>query len=312
MGSTALFAPAHIVNQRRAPGNTGFPLSAAPSMVFLGNGIQDHRLAYNKRGFSAVQPQVLGWYGTGTPMVASIVPAAISAANIAAAANVVSGTGMALVSASGSGIIALSATAPAQFFTNPGVITAGVAIDALPTIDLFGSSALRTPTTGFYDRATCVGRAISITGVAGGTGGNFLVSGYDIYGFPTTQMIAVAAGANTVNSLKTFKVVTSVVPQFTDAHNYSVGTADIFGFGILATYFGDTRIIWNNTQVTASTGFVTADTTSPATSATGDPRGTYALQSASNGAARLQIYVSPTLTALLAGPTTGLFGQAPA
>ena len=163
--------------------------------------------------------------------------------------------------------------------------------------------------TGYYNRSTCVGRAVSISGVSGWAGGTFTVAGLDIYGYPMTQLVTVAAGANTVNTLKAFKVVTSVTPNFTNAQNYSVGTADIFGFGILATYFGDVSINWNSAVITAITGFVTADTTSPATTATGDVRGTYATQSASDGTKRLIIRVSPTLGSLVTNPTTGLFGQ---
>ena len=163
--------------------------------------------------------------------------------------------------------------------------------------------------SGFYDPATCVGRGISISGVASGTGGAFLVKGYDIYGFPMSQTVTVGAGANTVNSLKTFKAVVSVTPQFTDAHNYSVGTADVYGFGVFAKRFSKTAILWAETWVTASTGFVAPDITTPATAATGDVRGTYATQSASNGTNRLVIYVTASLADIAANPTTGLFGQ---
>ena len=307
-GVSTIFAPLHRALARTSnTGNTGFPPNAAPSADFLGSGIQDHRMAYNSRGSSSVQPGIIAWYGATDPVVANIVPSAIATANIAALAHVVSGTAMTLVSSTGAGITVLSTAAPAVFPLVGRTVSAGVAIDGLPTLAVFGSGG--NFQTGYYNRSTCVGRGVSISGVSGGAGGTFTVAGYDIYGYPMTQLVTVAAGANTVNTLKTFKVIVSVTPNFTDAHNYSVGTADIYGFGILATYFGDVRINWDSAVVTANTGFVTADTTSPATTATGDVRGTYAVQSASDGTRRLIMRVTPTLIGLVTNPTTGLFGQ---
>jgi hypothetical protein len=308
-GVSTIFAPLHRALGRFSnTGNAGFPLNAAPSMDFLASGIQDHRMPYNSRGSSSVQPGILGWYGDA-PMVANIVPSAVSTTNIAAGAHVASGTPMTLVSSSGSGITVLSSSAPA-FFPLVGLSqTSGVVIDGLPTLKAFGTAG--NFNTGFYDRSTCVGRAVSISGVSGGSGGTFTVNMIDIYGYPLTQLVTVAAGANTVSTLKTCKAVVSVVPNFTDSsHNYSVGTADIYGFGILATYFDDVMIWWNSALITASAGFVTADLTSPATTATGDVRGTYATQSASDGTKRLTMRVIPTLGKIQANPTTGLFGQA--
>lgn len=305
--STAFWAPVHRVLARVALGGAGFPLNAAPSLDFLGAGIQDHRLPYNSRGSSAVQPGVVGWYGSGQPITANLVPSTIATANIAALANAVSGTPLPLVSSTGAGITVLSTSAPATFQPSGLVLSAGVVIDGLPTLASFGTGG--NFTTSFYNRSTCVGRGVSITGVSAGAGGAFLVSGYDCYGFAMSQTVTVAAGVNTVNSTKAFKAITSVTPQFSDAHNYSVGTADIFGFGLLASFFSDVEIHWNSALITANTGFVAADTTAPATKTTGDVRGTYAVQSASDGTKRLMIKVAPTLGSILSNPTTGLFGQ---
>lgn len=304
--STTFWAPVHRALARVALGAAGFPLNAAPSLDFLGNGIQDHRLPAGSRGSSSAQPSILGWYGT-EPLVCNYVPATAAVNNIAAAANPASGVAMTLVSSSGAGAVVLTVAAPATFplQANP-TVTAGVCIDVLPSVAAFGSGG--SVNTSFYNRATNVGRAVSVTGVGSGSGGTVTIKGLDAYGYPVTQTITLGAGANTVNTTKTFKVVTSVTPNFTDTHAISVGTADIFGFGILATYFGDITVNWNSTVVTASTGFVTADTTSPATALTGDVRGTYAVQSASDGTKRLMITVKPTLGAILTNPTTGLFG----
>jgi hypothetical protein len=309
-GVSTIWAPLHRALARSSNvSNAGFPLNAAPSLDFLSSGIQDHRMAYNARGSSAAQPGIVGWYGSSDPIVANYVPSAIAVANIAAGAHVTSGTPMTLVTSTAAGITVLSTSAPAFFMPSGLTLSAGVVIDGLPSLAVFGSKG--NFQTGFYNRSTCVGRGVSITGVSGGTGGTFTVAGYDIYGYPMTQLVTVAAGVNTVNTLKTFKAVTSVTPNFTDSsHNYSVGTADLFGFGLLASFFGDVLINWNSAVITASAGFTAADTTTPATTATGDVRGTYATQaSASDGTKRMMIRVTPTLGSLVTNPTTGLFGQ---
>jgi len=113
-----------------------------------------------------------------------------------------------------------------------------------------------------------------------------------------------------VNSTKAFKFIYSVTPQFTDAHNYSVGTADIFGFPMQVQSFDECLLYWNSALITASTGFVAADTTSPATAATGDVRGTYAVQSSSDGTKKLAMVVQ--IAASRQASATGLFGVTPA
>lgn len=300
---STIWAPLHRALARMANPN-GLPKNAAPSMDFLASGLQDHRLPYNKRGSSALQPGIVGWYGSGQPIVANLVPSTAAVNNIAAAANPSSGVALPLVSSTGAGITVLTTAAPARFQPTGLVLAAGVVIDGLPAFFGFGESLV----TAFYSRATVVGRCLSVSGVASGSGGNVTINGYDCYGFPMSQTVTVAAGANTVNTTKAFKAVTSVIPAFTDTHTLSVGTADIFGFGILASFISDVEIFWNNALITANTGFVAADTTSPATKVTGDVRGTYAVQSASDGTKRLTMKVSPTLGSILTNPTTGLFG----
>lgn len=136
----------------------------------------------------------------------------------------------------------------------------------------------------FLDPRQALARAVSITGVTGGTGGNFVVMGYDIYGQLMAEQIAAAAGAATTNGKKAFKYILSVTPQFTDAHNYSVGTTDIYGIHVRNDRWEYDNIFWNGAFATVSTGWTAADLTNPATRTTGDVRGTYAVQgAASNG-----------------------------
>lgn len=126
-------------------------------------------------------------------------------------------------------------------------------------------------------------RAVSVTANAGATGGAIVVRGYDVYGAPMSESITAVAGS-TVNGKKAFKYVVSATPAFTDAgHTYAVGTTDIMGFNFRADFWEYLNVFVAGTFVAVSTGWTVADATTPATSTTGDVRGTYALQTASNG-----------------------------
>jgi hypothetical protein len=169
---------------------------------------------------------------------------------------------------------------------------ASSATAAIGTGNLWGPSTIGypTPTAAFpflaqgpamiLDPRQAISRGISITGAGGSTGGGFLVSGYDIYGQPMSELVSPAAAA-TAYSFKTFKYITSVTPQFTDAANYNVGTTDYFGFGYRSTIWEYTDVYWNGARQASATGWVAADTTSPATTTTNDVRG--AIQTGASG-----------------------------
>lgn len=143
------------------------------------------------------------------------------------------------------------------------------------------------------DGTQMIGRAVAITGNAGSTAQNFTVVGYDAWGQPQSEVIAFAGGAATTNGKKAFKYIVSVTPSTTDAgHLLSVGTTDIFGFTMRSDFWEYVNIYYNGAFITSSTGWTVADSTDPATTVTGDSRGTYAVQSASDGTKRLAIFMS--------------------
>ncbi len=303
MARTALYAPAHRVAPRLALGNTGGNPDQAPSIDFGGSGIQDPRLPYNTAN-SATGAAVVGWMETGAIKVISAVPSALATASIAAAAHTTSGTAMTLVSSTGSGITVLASAL--MVLPSLNTVPAGaLAIDGAPGLVTFGTHNR----TSFYDPTKALARSVSITGIAGGAGGNFLIKGADIYGYPMSQLLTVAAGANTVNTTKCFKFVYSVTPQFTDGTGtYSIGHGDVYGFGLAADYFSDVDIYWANVIQAAAT-FTAAVTTSPATTTTGDVRGTFTPGSASDGTKRLDVFVVPSLKRIATAPmSAGLFG----
>lgn len=135
---------------------------------------------------------------------------------------------------------------------------------------------------------TDVPRAISLTSTANLSASTVTITGFDKYGRKQTQTLN-GPNNNTVNTLKAFASVLSVVPAGTSASQISIGTADVFGLDFACQDVGYLiNAGWNNTQADNAGTLTTADTTSPATSATGDTRGTFAQSgAASNGARRL-------------------------
>lgn len=154
-----------------------------------------------------------------------------------------------------------------------------------------------------------VPRAITLTvATTNQSGVNFTITGFDQYGQPLSELLA-GPNNNTVTGKKAFKQVTNVACSAAVSTNgVSVGTSDTFGIPYRVT--DKTYVVnvkWNNT-LAADAGTVTvADTTSPATTSTGDVRGTYVPSSgASDGSKRLVMVIA--LPALAAGPSATRIG----
>lgn len=124
-------------------------------------------------------------------------------------------------------------------------------------------------------------RNLSVTGVTSGTGGAFIVRGFDVYGVPLAETITAAAGAGIVFGKKAWKYVLSITPQFTDAHNYSFGWADTFGLNLRSDKWEFASLFYNGQFQTTSAGWIAAVTTA-ATGTTGDVRGTVAVATGTN------------------------------
>ncbi len=166
-----------------------------------------------------------------------------------------------------------------------------------------------------FDPTQAIERGVSITGSVTALGGNFTITGYDIYGQQQTELLTVVSGASTTLSKKCYKVIQAVTPAFTNtANTYSVNTTDLFGFPFRNDFWENLAVFNAGAFISTSTGWTKGDKTSPATTTTGDPRGTYSLQSPSNGANRLVIYQTlPFLNIVRANPNNPqfLFGVTP-
>jgi hypothetical protein len=127
----------------------------------------------------------------------------------------------------------------------------------------------------FLDPRQAIARGIVTTVSGGASSSNHLVvHGWDIYGQPMSESIPQSAATN--YGKKAFKYIGSVVPDFTDGtNNYTVGTSDVFGFAQRTDLLEETMVWWAGAlSAGANYGFTAADTTNPATSTTGDVRGT--------------------------------------
>lgn len=145
-----------------------------------------------------------------------------------------------------------------------------------------------------------VPRAVSLTSAANLSAITFTVAGYDLYGQPMTQTIT---GPNiaTVTTTKAFYRVTSVTASATVGSNISVGTSDRLGLPVAVPDGGYiVQAGWNGATAKDAGTFTAAVTTSPATAATGDVRGTYTPSSATDGTKRLVFTVA--LSSAQVGP----------
>lgn len=271
----------------------------APSVFNHGWALLDPRTPFTYYPGGDVSNKVYGQY-SGMVTVINQVPSTISAVNIAATQ--AAAATITLVSSSGAGITVGTSITRAD---TGATVTGLLAIDTAMAGVGFGQDA----TINMWDPTKAISRNVRITSAADDSGKTFTVVGYDLYGYPMSEVIT-GANAGVASGAKAFKYIASVTPSTTPAGNVSVGTGDVIGLPLRADYVGQLLINYNDTLITASTGFTAAVTTT-ATTTTGDVRGTYALQTASNNTRRLVMYMTPTVAAAAGNNTdlvTGLYG----
>lgn len=142
---------------------------------------------------------------------------------------------------------------------------------------------------------------------AGDTTQTVTVTGYDQYKSLQTELITLN-GTTPVLGLKAFVYIQSVAVSATMAGTLSVGTQNVFGLP-MAVDAGDYEAavkVVSGAQTADAGTLVFADRTSPATSTTGDVRGTYAPAATPNGSTTFRVRYFPAL-----GPhlkTTSTYG----
>ena len=126
-----------------------------------------------------------------------------------------------------------------------------------------------------------------------------LVTGTDEYGVSMSELITIAAtGTSEVDDgLKAFLTVTSIAitaASDAEANTLNMGFGDVLGLPYRVDSGGLIAVIEDNDPSPVSTGFLPAVTTDPATTTTGDVRGTYNPAQTLNGTlvTRLLVLVS--------------------
>lgn len=264
-----------------------------PSAFVHGVSLLDQRF-----GAGASDSLAPNWYATNSIYVLDQAPATLSATNIVAAAVPVAGTAMTLAGASTGITVLASPLSLAQGMTFP---TGSRVIDGNPALLNLGAL---TYGMGQWDPRTMIGRCLRFTSVGNDSTGTAAVVGVDVYGQLVHETVTLA-NATVATSKKALKAVISITPGGTlSGANLSVGTSDVYGFPLAAWEFPLVQIYWNNALISATTGFTAAVATTP-TAITGDVRGTYGVQSASDGTKILQVFVSPAPWQIT---LAGLFG----
>ena len=288
------------------PGTLGPPPSGdsndtpGPSAFAHGVGVVDTRfMPSNSPDITAVLPQ---WYSTNSIIVLDQVPSQLSAVNLVPAAVPVVGTPMTLATASTGITVLSSAFSLGGGF--PSVPSGALVIDGNPAVSAMG------PFSGgvsVYDPRVAVSRNVRVTTAGNETGNTMLVVGADLYGVLTHETISLGT-AGVYSGKKAFKFfISATLTGTASGSNVSVGTGDVYGFPMASWAFELMYIQWNATLITATTGYTAAlALATPSTATTADVRGTYAVQSASDGSKRLFVQLSPAPWSLT---QAGLFGN---
>lgn len=284
--------------------STEYNADRGPSLFDQGIGLMDPRVPFAYiPGQRAGQP-TYGFLGTTGIPTLSVAPSALAANNIAASQVPVAATPITLVSATGAGITVGQSITRSD---NNVAVTGLLAIDGPSSGKPFGQGPTGTGGSVYiWDPTTLLARAVRVVSVGNDSTATFVVRGFDIYWFPMVETIT-GANAGTATGKKAFKYIQSITPAGTlSGSAVTVGTTDIIGLPIRADYFGEFEVNVNAAWITASTGYTAPDTTSPATATTGDVRGTYALQTASDGTKRTMLFSSPSVNNV--STAAGLFG----
>lgn len=248
--------------------------------------------------------QVSGWLSLDCQTIDQV-PYTTTTNNLAGAQTATAGTALTLRAASATGITAGASIVNAL---TGQTVTGLLAIDSAMTTVAYGSAG----TIQIWDPTKAISRNILISSNANDTSGTFTVRGYDIYGFPLSESITGANGtsgtASIASGLKAFKYIASVTPAGTlNSTGVSVGVGDVIGLPIRADRYTELQINVGNTSIITGTGFTAAVTTT-ATATSGDVRGTYGLQTSSNGVLRLVVKQAPLPSNVAS--STGIVGVA--
>lgn len=300
MTITALSGPFVTFRDGVADPNAGTVVNpeTGPSVFDQGTMLLDPRAPFTYIPGNAPGAPCRGFLNCES-LVIDQTPAAATNTNIAAA-QAASVSALALSSTSVTGIT------PGVTIVNAltgATVTSVIAIDSAQVPVSFGQSG----SVQAWDPTKSVSRNISILAVGGNNSGiAFLVSGYDLYGFPMTERIAGSTSGVAIVGAKAFKYLASItVAAGTVGSGVSVGTGTLVGLPLRADSAGYVSVYGQTSGAWMSTGSsITTAVTSTATATTGDVRGT--IQTLGSGTSAMQIF--QTVSVANVSSNAGLFG----
>ena len=275
----------------------------APSMCDLGDAMLDPRSAYNYDPGGAQSP--VGFYsGFG---VVDYVPVTV---NTSALVSNTGSSGVSTFTLQSSVGIATTIIAP-----ETGKVT-GTLI-ALDSTAIFLTMGVSPTQALLWNPGAGTGRNITIHPSSNLDGGTYSIAGRDMYGYKMTETIA--GGSTSLAGKKAFKFISSITNCTTPTSTgISIGFGDLYGFPLKVPYAGlNVQVAVNSTNAVSAivplsaTNTVVASTVATQTSTTPDVRGTFSSTTASNGAERIQMQVTPCASAIAvvtATDVSALFG----
>lgn len=277
-----------------------------PSVTDLGLATADPRAPFCYAPGSASSKPFYSWAGAFGGPVVDQAPSAKSTNIIAATQVPAGGTALTLNTISSNGFGAASTINAFE-----GGTVSIRAIDSAMTGAAFGISG----GVNIWNPATAISRTLQITGSSNGsTAEAWSIAGRDIYGQKMTELVI---GASiTVNTLKAYKYISSIVPSTVNGAIGStlviVGTNDVFGFPIRVDHPAYAQVYFGLSSaafLATSPAFLFANSTT-ATSTTGDVRGTVSSTTAGSSVSgfRVVAFASPSVANLLTVTSTNTAG----
>ena len=286
MGISASSGP--IITYGQGQTGSDFNAQAGPNLWYQSFGLLDPRQFATYIPGQSDASFVAGLFSGGGWLTSDYAPTALSTTSIVNSQSPAGAGGVTLVSASGSGVtVGQSVQRMDNGQMTPSTL---LAIDGGTGRIPFGAAQ----TIQIWDPAKIVGRVLSYVAATGTP--TLTVNGFDAYGQPLSE--SKATTSSPANGSKAFKYILSVTTSGA-ATGVSIGTTDTFGVPLVCPSWPYFDIYWNNALITATTGFTAALTPGPSTINSADVRGTYAVQSASDGTKRLIMFqaIPPSLIA---------------
>lgn len=171
-----------------------------------------------------------------------------------------------------------------------------------------------------YNPREMLSRNLSITGATAiAVAYSAVISGWDVWGAPMTEVISAAATVTTFVSRKAFKYISAITSGTTVPSSQTVafGLGDTVGLPLRADYWEEIYATWNGVAMANFSGFVAGLTGTTIANATTDVRGTLQLSTsivtgglatamsviASNGTGRIMAVLSvPPMQEISATP----------